>query len=336
MKRALITGITGQDGSYLTEFLLSQGYAVDGLTRNTQPANTTRLNHLLAGNGAQPPALRLHQGDLLSTRRLRALIEQVQPDEIYHLAAPSRPGPAAEPPDWRGDITVLGTLHLLEALRRSGTPAKFFHAASAEIFGPAPPPQSETTPLAPASRYAAAKGHATRLTRIYRQRYGLFAANGILFNHESIRRSNRYVSRKITQAVAAIATGEQYYLYLGNLNARRDWGYAPDYVAAMWLMLQQPQADDFVIGSGQAYTVKDFVAAAFDYAGLDWQAHVRFDPRFYRPGETYCPQADIGKIGSVLGWRPRTCFQALIRLMVDAELKLKECAYQLTIDNRQL
>ena len=333
MKRALITGITGQDGSYLTEFLLSQGYVVDGLTRSTQPAQTTRLNHLLTGNGLQPPALRLHQGDLLSTGRLQDLIEQIQPDEIYHLAAPGRVEPGGEADHPNDNITALGTLHLLEALRRSGAPAKFFHAASAEIFGEAPPPQSETTPLAPRSRYAAAKSFATRLTRTYRQRYGLFAANGILFNHESIRRSDRYVSRKITKAVAAIASGEQYYLYLGNLNARRDWGYAPDYVEAMWLMLQQPQADDFVIGSGQVYTVKAFVAAAFDYADLDWQAHVRFDPRFYRPQDGHCPQADIRKIRSVLGWQPRTGFQELVHLMVEADLKLKQRADQLTMDH---
>lgn len=323
MKKALITGITGQDGSYLTELLLSKHYEVHGLIRRASTFNTYRLDHIYDdphhGNGK---SLQLHYGDITDTSSLTNLIYSLQPDEIYNMAAQSHVRVSFEIPEYTGDVTALGALRLLEAIRNSGIQARFYQASSSEMFGAAKPPQNEDTAFEPQSPYAAAKVYAYWVTRNYREGYGMFACNGILFNHESPRRGETFVTRKITRAVAAIKAGKQQTLYLGNLDAQRDWGYAPDYVAAMWKMLQCDHADDFVIGTGEAHSVRDFLDEAFAYVNLDWRDYVQIDPRYFRPTEVDFLQANPGKAIKTLHWQPRVCFGDLVRIMVDADLEL--------------
>ncbi len=323
MKKALITGITGQDGSYLAEFLLSKDYEVHGIIRRASTFNTHRLDHIYRDpHNGDAVYLHLHYGDIGSSGNLSDIIRQVEPDEIYHLAAQSHVRVSFDLPDYTGDVTGLSTTRILEAMRRAKSEARFYQASSSEMFGAAPPPQSETTLFQPQSPYAAAKLYAYWVTRNYRDAYGLFACNGILFNHESPRRGETFVTRKITRALANIVAGKQKILYLGNLDAKRDWGYAPDYVEAMWLMLQQEQPRDFVIGTGEAHSVREFLDEAFDYVGLDWQDYVRIDPRYYRPTEVDYLLADAGQAREVLDWQPRVHFAELVRIMVDADLEL--------------
>jgi len=323
MKKALITGITGQDGSYLVELLLSQGYEVHGLIRRASTFNTQRIDHIYRdphnGNGVN---LHLHYGDVAASGNLIELIYNVQPDEIYHLAAQSHVRVSFDLPEYTGDVTGLGAMRILEAIRKSGIKAHFYQASSSEMFGSAAPPQNETTAFEPQSPYAAAKLYAYWVTRNYRQGYAMFACNGILFNHESPRRGETFVTRKITRAVAAILAGRQQHLYLGNLEARRDWGYAPDYIAAMWKMLQHQNAEDFVIGTGEAHSVREFLDQAFGYVNLDWHDYVRIDPRYFRPTEVDHLLADPSKAKKVLGWEPRIFFKDLVRIMVDADMEL--------------
>lgn len=323
MKKALITGITGQDGSYLAEFLLSQDYEVHGLIRRASTFNTKRIDHIYHDphhrNGHN---LKLHYGDVSGISSLLDIIYNVRPDEIYHLAAQSHVRVSFDMPDYTGDVTGLGTIRILEAIRKSGVKARFYQASSSEMFGAARPPQNEQTPFEPQSPYAAAKLYAYWVCRNYREGYGMFAGNGILFNHESARRGETFVTRKITRAVAAIKAGRQECLYLGNLAAKRDWGYAPDYVEAMWLMLQQDQPADYVIGTGEAHTVREFLDEAFSYVGLDWQNYVQIDPRYYRPTEVDYLLADAGRAHRQLDWQPRVTFKELVRIMVDADLEL--------------
>jgi GDPmannose 4,6-dehydratase len=323
MNKALITGVTGQDGSYLAELLLSKGYEVHGLIRRASTFNTHRIDHLYRDpHNGNENRLSLHYGDVANGGGLVDLIYNVRPDEIYHLAAQSHVRVSFDLPEYTGDVTGLGTMRILEAIRKSGIQSRFYQASSSEMFGSAHPPQNESTPFEPQSPYAAAKAYAFWVTRNYRQGYGLFACNGILFNHESPRRGETFVTRKITRAVAAIKAGRQKYLYLGNLEAKRDWGYAPDYVAAMWKILQHSQADDFVIGTGEAHSVREFLQEAFGYVDLDWQEYVQIDPRYYRPTEVDFLLADAARARQVLGWEPRIYFRDLVRVMVDADLEL--------------
>ncbi len=323
MKKALITGITGQDGSYLTELLLDQGYEVHGLIRRASTFNTHRLDHIYHDphnqNGAN---LHLHYGDIAASGNLVELIYNIRPDEVYHLAAQSHVRVSFDLAEYTGDVTGLGTMRILDAVRKSGIAARVYQASSSEMFGAAKPPQKEDTPFEPQSPYAAAKVYAYWVTRNYRQGYHLFASNGILFNHESPRRGETFVTRKITRAVAAIKAGRQNELFLGNLEARRDWGYAPDYVAAMWKMLQIEAAGDFVIGTGEAHSVREFLDEAFGYAGLDWHEYVKIDARYFRPTEVDYLLADASKARQMIGWEPRVFFKDLVRIMVDADLEL--------------
>lgn len=323
MKTAFITGITGQDGSYLAELLLSKGYEVHGLIRRASTFNTGRIDHLYRDpHNGEAVKLYLHYGDMSNTGNLVDLIYQIKPDEVYHLAAQSHVRVSFDMPEYTGDITGLGAMRVLEAIRKSGIKARFYQASSSEMFGSAKPPQNEMTPFEPQSPYAAAKVYAYWVTRNYRQGYGMFASNGILFNHESPRRGETFVTRKITRALAAILSGKQKTLYLGNLDARRDWGYAPDYVAAMWKILQHDQPDDFVIGTGEAHSVREFLDEAFGYVGLDWKEYVKIDPRYFRPTEVDYLLADATRAREILGWEPRVYFRDLVRIMVDADLEL--------------
>lgn len=323
MKKAFITGITGQDGSYLAEFLLAKGYEVHGLIRRASTFNTGRVDHIYRDphhqNGIR---LLLHYGDVGNTGNLIDLIYDIQPDEVYHLAAQSHVRVSFDMPEYTADITGLGTLRVLEAIRKSGIKARFYQASSSEMFGSAKPPQNEDTPFSPQSPYAVAKAYAYWLTRNYRQGYEIFASNGLLFNHESPRRGETFVTRKITRAVAAILAGKQKTLYLGNLDARRDWGYAPDYVAAMWKMMQYEHPDDFVVGTGEAHSVREFLEQAFGYVNLDWRDYVQIDSRYFRPTEVDFLQADYSKALKLLGWEPRIFFCDLVRIMVDADIEL--------------
>lgn len=323
MKKALITGITGQDGSYLTELLLSKGYEVHGIIRRASSFNTRRLDHLYRDpHNGDKVQLYLHYGDIGSSGNLSDIIRDVEPDEIYHLAAQSHVRVSFDLPDYTGDVTGLSAVRILEAMRRAKSEARFYQASSSEMFGAAPPPQSETTPFQPQSPYAAAKLYAYWVTRNYREGYGIYACNGILFNHESPRRGETFVTRKITRALANIMAGKQSVLYLGNLDAKRDWGYAPDFVEAMWLMLQQETAQDYAIGTGEAHTVREFLDESFGYVGLDWQDYVRIDPRYFRPTEVDYLLADATQAQQGLGWQPRIRFAELVRIMVDADLEL--------------
>jgi GDPmannose 4,6-dehydratase len=319
--RALVTGVTGQDGSYLTEFLLSREYEVHGIIRRASSFNTSRLDHVYEDPHKPGARLFLHYGDLCSGEQLTNLIYDVQPNEIYHLGAQSHVRVSFDIPEYTGDTTGLGTTRILEAIRRSGIKARFYQASSSEMFGSSPPPQNESTPLRPRSPYGSAKVYAYWMTRNYRDAYGLFACNGILFNHESPRRGGTFVTRKVTRAIAQILCGKQKKLYLGNLDAKRDWGYAPEYIEAMWLMLQQDHSDDYVIGTGEAHSVKQFVQEAFDYASLDWREHVAFDPKYVRPTEVDNLVADPGKASRRLPWSATIKFSDLVRIMVDADLE---------------
>ena len=320
-RKALITGITGQDGSYLAEFLLSKDYEVHGLIRRSSTFNTDRIDHIYSDPHDPKSRLFLHYGDLNDGSQLTNLIYNIKPDEIYHLGAQSHVRVSFDVPEFTGDVTGLGTTRVLEAIRSSGMNARFYQASSSEMFGDAPPPQSETTPFRPRSPYGAAKLYAYWMAKNYRDGYGLFAANGILFNHESPRRGETFVTRKITRAVARIKYGLEEKLYLGNLDAKRDWGYAGDYVKAMWLMLQQEKPDDFVIATGESHSVKEFVVEAFGYADLDWRTHVVIDPKYFRPTEVDFLQGDATKAERKLGWRAEIRFKDLVKMMVDADIK---------------
>ena len=320
MKRALLTGITGQDGSYLAELLLENGYEVHGMVRRASSFNTGRIEHLYRDPHESDVRLFLHYGDLTDGSQLARLIRTVSPDEIYNLAAQSHVMVSFEQPEYTGDVAGIGTTRLLEAIRETGIQTKLYQAASSEMFGAAPPPQSEATPFQPRSPYAAAKLYAYWLTRNYREAYGLFAVSGILFNHESERRGETFVTRKISTAVARIASGLQDRVYLGNLDAVRDWGHARDYVRAMYAMLQRDIPDDFVIGTGEGHTVREFCQLAFGHVGLDWEPFVEVDPRYFRPTEVEALVADASKASSQLGWQPQVSFGELVASMVEADL----------------
>ncbi len=317
MKRALVTGITGQDGSYLAELLLSKGYEVHGLIRRASTFNTGRIDHLFQDPHDPNVRLVLHHGDLANSEQLTNVIYNIRPDEVYHLGAQSHVKVSFDMPEYTGDVTGLGTTRLLEAIRRSGITARFYQASSSELFGDSPAPQNESTPFRPRSPYGAAKLYGYWMTANYREGYGHWACNGILFNHESPRRGPTFVTRKITMGVANILAGKQQKLFLGNLDAKRDWGYAPDYVEAMWRMLQQERPDDYVIGTGEVRTVKEFVEAAFAHVGLDWREWVVIDPKYYRPTEVEHLLADASKAKAKLGWEPRVTFRELVKIMVD-------------------
>ena len=320
-KTALITGITGQDGSYLAELLLSKGYEVHGLIRKASTFNTSRIDHLFIDPHQPGRKLILHYGDLSNGSELTNLVYEVKPDEIYHLGAQSHVRVSFDLPEYTGDVTALGTTRFLEALRRSGVKARFYQASSSEMFGDALPPQNENTPFRPRSPYAAAKVYSYWMTTNYRQGYNIFACNGILFNHESPRRGETFVTRKITMAIASIIAGKQKELYLGSLEANRDWGYAPEYVETMWLILQQEEPDDYVVGTGECHSVKEFLEEAFGYAGLDCKDYVKIDPRYFRPTDPQFLQADARKARQKLGWKPKVNFNELVRIMVDADME---------------
>jgi GDPmannose 4,6-dehydratase len=323
VKKALITGITGQDGSYLAELLLSKDYEVHGLIRRASTFNTHRIEHIYRDphNGVGQH-LQLHYGDVTDVGSLTDLIYNVQPDEVYHLAAQSHVRVSFDLPAYTGDVTGLGTIRILEIIRKSGIKTRFYQASSSEMFGAATPPQNEDTPFQPQSPYAAAKVYSYWVTKNYRQGYHLFACNGILFNHESPRRGETFVTRKITRALASILAGKQEVLYLGNLEAKRDWGYAPDYVAAMWKMLQFDRPEDFVIATGESHSVREFLDEAFGYVNLDWHEYVQIDQRYFRPTEVDFLLGDCRRAREILGWEPRVHFKELVRIMVDADMEL--------------
>jgi GDPmannose 4,6-dehydratase len=319
-KSALITGITGQDGSYLAELLLGKGYLVHGLLRRSSSFNTGRLDHLYQDPHEDHPSLRLHHADLGDGVALVNLLRDLRPDEVYNLGAQSHVRVSFDSPLYTGDVTGMGTLRLLEAIRASGVETRIYQASSSEMFGAAPPPQNELTPFHPRSPYGCAKVFGYWAAVNYREAYGLFAVNGILFNHESPRRGETFVTRKISRAVARIAAGLQQRLYLGNLEAVRDWGYAPEYVEAMWRMLQREVPDDYVVATGEAATVRDFLEAAFAVIGRDWREHVVFDAAYERPSEVDALIGDAGKAEAELGWKPRVRWPELARLMVEADI----------------
>lgn len=327
MKKALITGITGQDGSYLTELLLGKGYEVHGLVRRASTFNRARIDHL-ALDPALSPRFRLHYGDLADGSSLRRVVETVAPDEVYNLAAQSHVRVSFDQPEYTADIVATGTLRLLEAVRehvtRTNHPVRFYQAGSSEMFGAAPAPQSEQTQFHPRSPYAVSKVAAHWYSVNHREASGMFVANGILFNHESPRRGESFVTRKISLAVARIVAGTRDHLTLGNLDARRDWGFAGDYVDAMWRMLQHEQPDDYVVATGESHSVREFVEAAFGHAKLDWEKYVRLDPRYLRPSEVDHLLGDPSKARSTLGWTPTVSFGELVRMMVDADIVLAE------------
>ncbi len=324
-KRAFITGITGQDGSYLAEFLLAKGYEVHGVKRRSSSFNTGRIDEVLPDLHNREAHLFLHFADLADPGSLVQLLCRIQPDEIYHLGAQSHVRVSFDIPEYTGDITALGTTRLLEAVRAAGLTPRFYNAASSEMFGNTTEiPQRETTPFVPRSPYGCAKLYSYWMTVNYREGYNLFACNGILFNHESPRRGETFVSRKITRAVARIKRGLQETLFLGNLKAKRDWGYAPDYVEAMWMMLQASEPSDYVIATGETHTVQEFVEVAFDHAHLDWKQYVKIDSRYFRPTEVDMLIGDASKAIRELGWQPRVKFHELVKKMVDADSQMLE------------
>ena len=326
VKVALITGITGQDGSYLAEFLLQKGYAVHGIIRRTSQFNTGRLDHLYQDPHENGPKLLLHYGDLCDGTGLRRILENVMPDEIYNLAAQSHVKVSFSQPEYTADAVAVGTLRLLDVTRDhsdiSGRAVRFYQAGSSEMFGAAKPPQSETTPFHPRSPYAVSKVAAHWYCVNYRESYNMFICNGMLFNHESPRRGETFVTRKITRALTRIKLGLQDTLYLGNLDARRDWGFAGDYVEAMWMMLQQEHPDDYVVATNEAYSVKEFIEAAASHLNLDWQKHVKIDPAYFRPAEVDYLLGDASKARNLLGWKPRVSFKELVGMMVESDLDL--------------
>jgi GDPmannose 4,6-dehydratase len=323
-KKAFVTGITGQDGAYLSQLLLDKGYEVHGVIRRSSSFNTGRIDHLYRDPHERGVKLFTHFGDLSDSVSLTKLLYEIQPDEIYHLGAQSHVRVSFDIPEYTFDVTAGGTLRLLDAIRESGVKAPFYQASSSEMFGAAPPPQSEITPFHPRSPYAVAKVAAFWATVNYREAYDLFACNGILFNHESPLRGETFVTRKVTRAVARIKAGLQDKLYLGNLDAKRDWGYAPDFVEAMWLMLQHSEPLDLVIATGETHTVREFVEAAFAHAGLEWEPYVEIDPRYFRPSEVEELLGDASKARETLGWEPKVKFDELVRLMVDADVTALE------------
>jgi GDPmannose 4,6-dehydratase len=324
-KRALITGITGQDGSFLTELLLDKGYEVYGIIRRSSSFNTDRIDHLYQDPHEPGTRLRLVYGDLNDSSSLNTLIRQIRPDEIYNLGAQSHVRVSFDVPEYTGEVTGIGTVRLLEAIREAGINPKFYQASSSELYGKVvETPQRETTPFYPRSPYACAKAYAYWITVNYRESYQMFACNGILFNHESERRGETFVTRKITRAATRIKLGLQQKLYMGNLDARRDWGYARDYVEAMWLMMQAEEPDDYVIATGETHSVREFLEEAFGYLGLDWEKHVEIDPRYFRPAEVDLLLGDPTKARTILGWEPKVGFRELVRIMVDSDLRLAE------------
>ncbi|MDD1728694.1 MAG: GDP-mannose 4,6-dehydratase [Methanospirillum sp.] len=320
-KVALITGITGQDGSYLAELLLSKGYEVHGLVRRASTFNTGRIDHIYTDEHDPNAKLFFHYGDLSDSEMISHVLYNIKPDEIYHLGAQSHVRVSFETPEYTGNVTGLGTTRLLEAIRRSNPDVRFYQASSSEMFGHIAPPQNEESCFWPRSPYACAKVYSYWMARNYRDGYGMFSCNGILFNHESPRRGEIFVTRKITRGVAAILAGKEKYLYLGNLDAKRDWGFSPEYVECMWRILQQEKPDDYVIGTGEIHSVQEFVDAAFAYAGLDVEKHVRIDQKYFRPTEVEALQADSRKSEQKLGWKARIKFTELMKIMVDADMR---------------
>lgn len=321
MKKALITGITGQDGSYLAELLLAKGYVVHGIIRRTSTFNTSRIDHIYEDPHKSGTRLLLHYGDLSDSGQISNIIYNIQPDEVYHLGAQSHVRVSFDTPEYSGNVTALGTTRILEAIRRSKKKIKFYQASSSEMFGNSQRPQKEDTPFQPLSPYACSKLYAHWMVVNYRRGYHLFACNGILFNHGSPRRGETFVSRKITMAIAGILAKKQHCLYLGNLATKRDWGYAPEYVEAIWKMLQNKKPDDCVLGTGRSHSVKEFVAEAFSYVGLDWRKYVKIDPRYFRPQEVQELVADLAKAKKTLSWQAKVKFKELVRIMVDADLR---------------
>lgn len=332
MKKALITGITGQDGSYLAEFLLGKGYEVHGLIRRSSSFNTSRIEHLYVDPHLPEARLFLHYGDLSDGARLVTLLQKIDPDEVYNLAAQSHVRVSFDEPEHTGDTTGIGSARLLEAVRIGRLNCRFYQASSSEMFGASPPPQNEESPFYPRSPYGAAKVYSYWMTRNYREAYGMFAVNGILFNHESPRRGETFVTRKITRAAARIKAGLDRHLYMGNLDAVRDWGYAPEYVEGMWRMLQADEPNDYVLATGEQCTVREFLEAAFDHAGLDWREHVRFDDRYLRPTEVDALVGDASKAERLLGWSAAVRAPELARIMVDADIAHLECEGKPWID----
>ena len=324
MKKAFLTGITGQDGSYLTELLLDKGYEVHGLIRRSSTFNTDRIDHLYHDFHTPNTRLFLHYGDLSVSGQLMDLLHTIQPEEIYHLGAQSHVRVSFDMPEYTGDVTGLGTLRILEAIRKTGIKARFYQASSSEMFGAAPPPQSEKTVFQPRSPYAAAKVYAYYIVQNYRDAYGLFATNGILFNHESPRRGETFVTRKITRAATQIKVGLKDKLYLGNLEAKRDWGFAGDFVEAMWLMLQQDKPDDFVIATGETHSVREFAQKVFEKLDLDYSKYVAVDPRYFRPTEVDVLLGDASKAKKVIGWVPKISFDELIDMMIATDMELAQ------------
>ncbi len=321
MKKALITGITGQDGSYLAEFLLTKGYEVHGIIRRASTFNTSRIDHIYVDHHVRNARFFLYYGDLSDASQLTQIIYNLRPDEVYHLGAQSHVRVSFDMPEYTANITALGTIRLLEAMHRANSGARFYQASSSEMFGAAPPPQNEQTPFCPRSPYAISKTFAYWSTINYREAFGLFASNGILFNHESPRRGETFVTRKITRAIANILMGRQKKLYLGNLKAKRDWGFAPEYVECQWRILQEDKPGDFVVGTGESHTVEEFLEVAFGYVNLDWHDYIEIDPRYFRPIDVDWLQADISKVKKTLDWSPRVSFHELIKIMVDADLR---------------
>lgn len=323
VKKALLTGCTGQDGSYLAEFLLSKGYEVHGIIRRSSSINTSRLDHLLFDSEHERKAeIVLYHGDMIDSSNLNRILEQVQPDEIYNLAAQSHVKVSFELPEYSAEVDGVGVLRILDAIKETGLKVKFYQASTSELFGKAVEiPQTETTPFYPRSPYAVAKLFAYWIVKNYREAYGLFACNGILFNHESPRRGETFVTRKVTRGIAHILAKKQDYLNLGNLEAKRDWGYAPEYAQLMWKMLQKEKPDDFVIGTGESHSVREFVEESFSYVGLDWQKYVRVDKRYLRPTETDYLIADSTKAKKLLGWSPKIKFHDLIKIMIDGDMR---------------
>ncbi|MHC9294311.1 GDP-mannose 4,6-dehydratase [Mycobacterium sp. LTG2003] len=321
-KKAFITGITGQDGSYLAELLLAKGYEVHGLIRRASTFNTGRLDHIYTDPHVEGTRFFLHYGDLTDGSRLVTLLQQIRPSEVYHLGAQTHVRVSFDEPEYTGDTSALGTTRILEAIRMIGLDCRFYQASSSEMFGASSPPQSELTPFWPRSPYGVSKVYAYWIARNYRESYGMFAVNGILFNHESPRRGETFVTRKITRAVARIKAGLDTDVYLGNLDAIRDWGYAKEYVEAMWLMLQADEPDDYVVATGSAYSVRDFVEMAFSHAGLDWHEYVKFDARYVRPAEVDCLIGEPSKARELLGWKAKVLTPELVELMVDADYEL--------------
>ena len=321
MTKAVITGITGQDGSYLSEFLLSKGYQVHGIIRRASTFNTSRINHIYVDPHEPNASFFLHYGDLSDSEQISNMLQNMHPEEVYHLGAQSHVKVSFDMPEYTGNITGLATTRILEAVRRSNNKTRFYQASSSEMFGVAPSPQNEVTPFSPTSPYAVAKVYSYWITKNYRQGYGLYACNGILFNHESPRRGETFVTRKIAMGISNIIAKRQQFLYLGNLEPKRDWGYAPEYVEVMWQILQQDKPDDFVVGTGEQHSVKEFVEQAFSYVGLDWKKYVKIDQKYFRPVETEDLAADSRKIKKTIGWKPKIAFKDLVKIMVDADMR---------------